>query len=449
METAARKKRALVLGGGGSRGAYEIGVWQALREMDWQFDIVTGTSVGSINGAIFVTGEFDVAVEVWKRLDNSMVFNVELDESVDMKTKTALVLKKIAGDMVKTGGGDGARLRELLTTYINEEKVRKSPVDYGLATVDISEMKLCEMTKEEIPEGKMVDYILASASIFPAVRPQKIDTQTYVDGGLFEQMPIDLAIRMGAEDIIAIELDGTGLFHKTAPEGVRERLLKPKWDLGSVFVFDTAQVGRSMRFGYLDGMKLFGVFDGEYYAFIKNTWLPLFKARRAKFNKLCDACAVNPTAGYRGFLEKKASDGLKNALRQRGVSGTKYESVMLCAAEFCGEIFGLDPTVIYSAERFTERLEEKVIGYSVEIRKVLRRQKNGLPEMLKMLSRELRTVILGRLLTNNLNSGKPYSFAPVAALMPNEFLAALFVATVINNDVYVEKENALLQECGE
>ena len=109
METATRKKRALVLGGGGSRGAYEIGVWQALREMDWQFDIVTGTSVGSINGAIFATGEFDVAVEVWKRLDNSMVFNVELDESVDMKTKTALVLKKIAGDMVKTGGGDGAR----------------------------------------------------------------------------------------------------------------------------------------------------------------------------------------------------------------------------------------------------------------------------------------------------------------------------------------------------
>ena len=52
-----KKKTALVLGGGGSRGAYEAGVWQALTELGIEIDIVTGTSVGAINAALFVAAQ--------------------------------------------------------------------------------------------------------------------------------------------------------------------------------------------------------------------------------------------------------------------------------------------------------------------------------------------------------------------------------------------------------
>ena len=48
--------RGLVLGGGGSRGAYEIGVWRAARELNIEFDVVTGTSIGALNGALVVQG---------------------------------------------------------------------------------------------------------------------------------------------------------------------------------------------------------------------------------------------------------------------------------------------------------------------------------------------------------------------------------------------------------
>ena len=136
-----RKKRALVLGGGGARGAYEIGVWQALREIGWQFDIVTGTSVGAINGAIFATGDFEVAEEVWQTLDTGMVFSVDVDETLDLKAKTSLIFRSLARDMIKSGGGDGKRLRALLERYIDEQKVRSSPVEYGLATVDMKSLK--------------------------------------------------------------------------------------------------------------------------------------------------------------------------------------------------------------------------------------------------------------------------------------------------------------------
>ena len=59
--------RGLVLGGGGSRGAYEIGVWRAARELKIDFDVVTGTSIGALNGALVVQGDYDFAVDVYKR----------------------------------------------------------------------------------------------------------------------------------------------------------------------------------------------------------------------------------------------------------------------------------------------------------------------------------------------------------------------------------------------
>lgn len=448
--TVTRKKRAFVLGGGGARGAYEIGVYQALREVGWQFDIVTGTSVGSINGAVFATGDYELAEEIWQKLDTGMVFNVDVDETLDLKTKTSLILRSLAKEMIKTGGGDGKRLRAMLEQYIDEEKLRNSPIEYGLATVDMNSLKLTELTKNEIPEGKLIDYIMASASIFPAIKPQKIDSVTYMDGGILEQMPMDLAIKCGAQDIIAVELDGEGMMHKKPPEEVNVRLLKSRWDLGSIVVFDKNVVKRNIRLGYLDGLKLFSAYDGLYYTFIKGSLTPLFKLRHAKFNIICDTCGVNVTTSPKGFIEKNVSAVLKKTIKSRGYTGTKYDTVMLCCAELCGQIFGIDPTLIYSADSFVEKLEEKVIGYSVEIRKVLKAHRdNPTPESVKqtlsMLSREIRTVVIARMITNNLTNEKPYSFAPVASLQPSEYLAALFVATIINNDVYSTKENRIMQ----
>ena len=59
-------KTAIVLAGGGSRGAYQIGVWKALREMGIDYQLVTGTSVGALNGVLMVQQEYDKALAVWE-----------------------------------------------------------------------------------------------------------------------------------------------------------------------------------------------------------------------------------------------------------------------------------------------------------------------------------------------------------------------------------------------
>ncbi len=87
------EKTALVLAGGGSRGSYELGVWQALREMDIDIDIVTGTSIGAINGALIAQGDYDTAVELWNKIETSHVFEVEMDEQLSLKQKVAQAYK--------------------------------------------------------------------------------------------------------------------------------------------------------------------------------------------------------------------------------------------------------------------------------------------------------------------------------------------------------------------
>ncbi len=59
--------KALVLAGGGARGSYQVGVWRALMELDWHPQIITGTSVGSLNGAMFVLDQYETARDDTRR----------------------------------------------------------------------------------------------------------------------------------------------------------------------------------------------------------------------------------------------------------------------------------------------------------------------------------------------------------------------------------------------
>ena len=71
-------KKAFVLGGGGSRGSYEVGVWKALREHGYRPDIVTGTSVGALNGAMVVQDRLEETIRMWRMLTTDMVMDVNI-----------------------------------------------------------------------------------------------------------------------------------------------------------------------------------------------------------------------------------------------------------------------------------------------------------------------------------------------------------------------------------
>ena len=68
-------KRAVVFSGGGAKGGYQIGAWKALREIGFAPDIVTGTSVGALNGALMALGKYEDARSIWENMSMNRVFS--------------------------------------------------------------------------------------------------------------------------------------------------------------------------------------------------------------------------------------------------------------------------------------------------------------------------------------------------------------------------------------
>ena len=81
-------KRALVLSGGGSRGSYEIGVWEALEEVGLRFHMCFGTSIGAINAAMFLQGDRALAARLWEEITSRGVLRADGDDETGTHTET-------------------------------------------------------------------------------------------------------------------------------------------------------------------------------------------------------------------------------------------------------------------------------------------------------------------------------------------------------------------------
>ena len=208
----------LVLEGGGARGSYHIGAYKAILEEGIHIDGITGTSIGSLNGAMIVQGDFDICSDLWENVSYSMVIN-ENDEEMqkfqqlkfkreDIKTLIEK-LKVIIGER----GFDITPFKELLDTYIDEDRIRKSPLDFGLVTVNLSDFKAYEVFKEDIPNGKLKDYLLASAYL-PIFKQEKLGGKVYLDGGFYDNLPFKMLQNKGYDKLILVRTHSRGLTRK-------------------------------------------------------------------------------------------------------------------------------------------------------------------------------------------------------------------------------------------
>lgn len=107
-------KRALVLAGGGAKGSYQIGVWRALQELDWTPDIITGASVGTLNGCLFTMGKIQEAEDLWRSLEIHDVLEVPA-------TLKPEELRTFFLDIIRSGGLNVEPLAEMIDRLIDEE----------------------------------------------------------------------------------------------------------------------------------------------------------------------------------------------------------------------------------------------------------------------------------------------------------------------------------------
>lgn len=269
-------KYSLVLEGGGAKGAYQIGVFKALMEAGYEFNVIVGTSIGAINAACLVQEDFDRVYNLWKTLSFSDIFDIDskyVDDTLnsDISLDTIKYLSKKLGMVIKEKGIDTTKIRKIMQDNISEEKIRKSKIRFGLVTLCLSDMKPQELFIEDIPDGKLIDYIMASSNL-PIFQRAKIDEKRYLDGGAYDACPVSMLEKEGYENIITIRV-----FKKTSRirnyrdiikrRNVNMYMIQPFDTLPSILNFDSKNLNELLELGYYDGIKFVKNLDGFRYYF--------------------------------------------------------------------------------------------------------------------------------------------------------------------------------------
>lgn len=244
----------IVLGGGGALGAYEIGAIKAMRELGYDYKVVTGTSVGSINGSFLVQKEFDRLEEFWAKI----TFEDILGHKFKWKNKSRETLIKAP----LTGGFSLDGLRNLLEREIDEKKMRESDIKFGLVyTTGLGKYNPVKL--ENIEDGQVINYVVTSCSAIPFLKKNKLNGKKCYDGYFSENLPINLAAELGATKVVAIDVL-KGRHRKVKDKNVKVFTLKPSKKMGFFLNFDNEKILENMKLGYDDVMS-----NDELKAFIK------------------------------------------------------------------------------------------------------------------------------------------------------------------------------------
>lgn len=179
-----KPKIGLALGSGGARGLAHIGVIKALQEHQISYDLISGSSMGSLVGAL-----------------------VANNNDIKMLEKLAVTLKRkhwLDLTVPKLGLVSGDKIRELTRILTHGKNIEDLAIPLGIVTTDIE-------TGERVVyrEGNVADAVRASISIPGIFVPQRIGDRLLVDGGVVERVPVRTVREMGADIIIAVDV---GLF---------------------------------------------------------------------------------------------------------------------------------------------------------------------------------------------------------------------------------------------
>ena len=343
-------KRALVLNGGGSRGAYQIGAWRAFEELGVRFQAVYGTSIGALNAALFAQGDLALAERIWENITAGQIVSVEAGDTfsigrmVSRKRDVIPFLVENARHLRM----DVKPLEALVRENIDEARIRARGMELGVMTFRVPQLQGVPMTLANMTPGTLGEWVLASAACFPIFPERRIDGQLYVDGGYYDNLPIDLALAGGADEVVAVELHP----EPTHPEYARVPWLTsvmPRRELGGFLDFDPQRLRTSRTLGYCDAMKALHGLDGFLYTFRPVSALSVAPAARravaamSRFDgELMARGALNPGA---------SSEAALLACLEKETPGTRlsWKDAWLRGVELVAEVLGYPTDAVYDA----------------------------------------------------------------------------------------------------
>lgn len=252
------KEYGLVLDGGGARGAYQIGAWKALHEAGVRIRGIAGTSVGALNGALICMGDVDEAERIWKEMTFSKVMDVD-DDWMERLFQKEVPMRELLKELMlrlRDGGIDVTPLKDLIHNVLDEDRIRSAGIDFSLLTFSLSDMKELDLTLDEIPEGLLADFLLASACLL-GFKNEPLHGKTYLDGGVINNVPLNSLVKRGYRDIITVRIYGPGREPRVRlDEGTQVYEIAPRVHLGSIIEFQGKRSRQNLKIGYYDAKRM-------------------------------------------------------------------------------------------------------------------------------------------------------------------------------------------------
>ncbi len=269
------KKTGLVLGGGGAKGSYEIGVWAALRELGIEPEIggVSGTSIGALNTVLYAQGDLELAQTLWRELSTKDIVHLDLKKLLLSFTaaltvignpqKAGYLARYFKPEMVfQSGILSQDSIKRMIRKYVNPLKIFLNPLDLYACCYKVRSLK-AEYFSLRLPLLDALETILlASAAIPGAFNAVKINGDQYYDGGLGDNVPVRPLYDLGYRRFIVVNLNpGKNVKTEDFPDAQMVIITPQRPELfqgglGNVLEFDPQTNYMRIEAGYYDAMAL-------------------------------------------------------------------------------------------------------------------------------------------------------------------------------------------------
>ncbi len=261
-----KKKRGIVLAGGGARGAYQIGVLIAFNEAGLLDDIcaLSGASIGSLNAALLAAGDLERAKEIWTTLDEK---NFLIKDKTYWKN-----LREHSGNIIQTGYYDSEPIRDMIDSLIDYEAIVNQDIyvattcagDASSGFFDLlsvnwrhtfgKESLTHYVLLKELERNEVIDTLLASCAIPVIFRPVVVDGKTFYDGGVLDRTPWKPLYDAGCDEIFLIDLFRFRMkWHRFPKKDARVHHIKPSRGLHGILDFRPELNQKRIDIGYRDG----------------------------------------------------------------------------------------------------------------------------------------------------------------------------------------------------
>ncbi|MDV4149485.1 patatin-like phospholipase family protein [Clostridium sp. AL.422] len=207
-------KIGLVLSGGGGKGAYELGVWKALKELkiDKYIDVFSGTSIGAFNAILFAQDNLEAAEALWNEVTMDKIVPISKFDllrkgiGIFIGAKNINFAKKYLNQQIYEGAVSKDGAKEIINKYLDIESVKKNNKICYAACTELPDFNVKYFKINDYSEELGKEIVIASASLPLIYEATVVLGGKYIDGGIADNTPIQPVYGEGCDIIIAVLL---------------------------------------------------------------------------------------------------------------------------------------------------------------------------------------------------------------------------------------------------